>query len=308
MPLTASAPSVPRTSASDLPITSLIPNPTQPRQLFDETALAELAGSLQQYGMLQPIVVRPSGDQFEIIAGERRWRAAKLAEFITVPCTILNSASDEEAFILSVTENVVRRDMTIIEEARAYQRIVALGRSREEVAQLFGKTPEHITYRIDLLSLRDDIQDLAAKGQLSRNMAWYLARLSLAGQADVMRRYLGGEFVNEDSACRAANAVYLVEQQPGLLGETLEQDTLLTAKRQTQRKQLTTGWENLGPLGKWLGSILELSAVEIAQAMGPETALYEERLRLMECQVRKAHSLMDRALALSRAVVVEMPS
>jgi ParB/RepB/Spo0J family partition protein len=102
-------------------------------------------------------------DDYELIAGERRWRAAQRAGLQELPCRVLRGLADVDAFILSVTENVARRDLNPIEEAASYQRIVACGRTIDETAALFGKQPETVQYRVDLLGLREDVQALVAR-------------------------------------------------------------------------------------------------------------------------------------------------
>ena len=123
----------------DLPIESLIANPQQPRKDFDEQALEELAQSIRSSGILQPLVVRPRGAQFEILVGERRWRAAQRAGLAQVPA-IVREASDAEALELALVENLLREDLNPVEAAQAYQRLLAeFGWTQEELAKRIGK-------------------------------------------------------------------------------------------------------------------------------------------------------------------------
>jgi ParB family chromosome partitioning protein len=285
-------------------LSKIAPNPNQPRKLFEREALEELAASIRQHGLLQPLVVRQIDevvDQYQIIAGERRFHAAKLAGLVRVPCRVLRNISDEQAFILSVSENVARRDMTIIEEAKAYSYLVALGKSREEVAGLFGKTPEHVGYRIDLLRLRDDLQELAARGQMSRNMAWYVSRLSLNGQARVMGEYMKGKFKDEDAACRFAAAIFTAEQQGDLGFEVLEQNAFLDVAKDTVRATFKAHWDKLGDLGKILDKLAEMDAQQVALALGPDTAYYSDGMDLIAKQVSKVRTLTNQAYAVHQA-------
>jgi ParB family chromosome partitioning protein len=284
-----------------LPISVIVPNPHQPRKLFDEEALDELAASIRQFGLLQPLVVRPQEGGYQIIAGERRWRAAQRAGLPTLPCRVLRNLDDEAAFILSVTENVARRDMTIIEEAQAYERIVALGRAVEEVAKLFGKSADLVRCRLDLLNLRDDLQHLVARGQLNKGLAWSLSRLSHNGQAEVMAKFTSGEFVNEEAACRYAAVVRMREEQPAMFGEEPVADELAEVLRQERRSGIQKAWAKLEALSAALAPFNELSPAVMADALGSDTSLYLERVRLLEKQVRTVAVTLCNAAAIQEA-------
>lgn len=286
---------------SAIPVAQIQPNPGQPRKMFDVEALEELASSIRQHGMMQPLVVRPLGSGFQIIAGERRWRASQLAGLTEAPCNVIDGIGDEEAFILSVTENVARRDMTIMEEARAFAQIGALGRSEADIAGLFGKTAEYVKYRLNLLDLRDDLQHLAERGQISRNVAWYTSRLSPAGQAETIRRILAGDFKNDDDACRFAAAVRMREEQPAMFAPQDEIDGLAVARNRERKAKIDTSWKKLDGVGDALRPILEMTPAELLAALDTDLNLYADRLSLLEQQVRKANVALQRAKALKEA-------
>ena len=132
----------PRGGVQMIPVASIEPHPGQPRRIFDEEALDELAASIQARGVIQPIVVRPHGHRFQIVAGERRWRAAQRARLHEIPA-IVREFSDDETLEVALIENIQRQDLNAIEEAQAYQRLVdeyghtqeELGRARPQVAQ-----------------------------------------------------------------------------------------------------------------------------------------------------------------------------
>ncbi|WP_102126094.1 ParB/RepB/Spo0J family partition protein [Deinococcus planocerae] len=124
----------------------------QPRQVFGPEALAELAGSIREKGVLQPLLVRPRGDGFEIVAGERRWRASQLAGLTEVP-VIVRDLGDREALEIAVVENLQREDLGPLEEARAYQALLDQGLNQEGVAQAVGKGRSTISNALRLLSL-----------------------------------------------------------------------------------------------------------------------------------------------------------
>jgi ParB family chromosome partitioning protein len=148
----------------EIPIENIVPNPYQPRKVFSQAALEELSNSIKVYGILQPITVRQIDDNYELIAGERRFRAAKLANLQAVPA-IINNMSDESSAVLALLENLQRENLTAIEEATAYKKLQeTLGLTQEELAKRLGKSRSHITNMLGLLTLPDTIQeDISAK-------------------------------------------------------------------------------------------------------------------------------------------------
>lgn len=170
-----------------IPIDKIRPNPDQPRKHFDEAALTELAESIDELGMLQPIAVRVDGEGYLIVAGERRWRAAQQAGLVEIPAVVLQ-VSDDEAFIAAIAENVNREDMSPIEEARAFA-VLLESRDKDEVAKLFGKSRTYIETRVFLLRLDEELQHFVARGQISMAVGWHLARLSPAAQFEAVRAF-----------------------------------------------------------------------------------------------------------------------
>jgi len=171
-PTTVSASPLPSDDVHHLPINQLTPNPNQPRRDFDEAALLELTQSIEQEGIIQPIVVRRvSAQEYQIIAGERRWRAAKLAGLQQVP-VIVRDADDQQALELAIVENIQREDLNPIELAIAFQRMAAeLGLSHDQIGQKTGKERTTITNSVRLLQLPDELQALIAAKQLSAGHA-----------------------------------------------------------------------------------------------------------------------------------------
>lgn len=155
----------------DLPLSDITPNPNQPRMHFEEESLAELTASIQQIGVLQPVLVRPVGSGFELIAGERRWRAAGRAGLATIPALVRESddlASVEQALV----ENLHRQDLTALEEAAAYQQLIEdFELTHERLAERVGKSRSAITNTLRLLGLPPMIQHLLADGKLSAGHA-----------------------------------------------------------------------------------------------------------------------------------------
>ena len=155
-------------------IAKLIPNPLQPRKQFDDSGLNELAASIKKQGILQPLIVRPhpiDEGTYEIIAGERRWRAAQRAQVHEVP-VIVQDLDDSEAFAVALIENIQRDQLSPMEEAAAYARLVAdFKQTQEQIAQAVGKSRPHISNTMRLLDLPEDVQTLLLAGKLTAGHA-----------------------------------------------------------------------------------------------------------------------------------------
>jgi len=155
-----------------LPVAFLKPGKFQPRKYFGEEELASLAASVKEKGVLTPILVRPLGaDSYEIVAGERRWRAAQMAKLHDVP-VVVRELADAEALELAIIENVQRADLNVLEEAQAYQELIdRFGRTQEQVAQEVGKSRPHVANTIRLLRLPDGVKALIREGKLTAGHA-----------------------------------------------------------------------------------------------------------------------------------------
>lgn len=155
-----------------VPHTRLHPGQFQPRTHFDEGALTELAESIQKNGIMQPIIVRPgAGSKLEIVAGERRWRAAKQAGLETVP-VIIREISNKQALELALVENIQRRDLGPLEEALGYQRLIEeFDYTQEELASTVGKSRSHVANLLRLLALPDEVKEMLEKGELTMGHA-----------------------------------------------------------------------------------------------------------------------------------------
>ncbi|MGB5723310.1 MAG: ParB/RepB/Spo0J family partition protein [Parasphingorhabdus sp.] len=152
-------------------ISDIRPNPDQPRQTFNTDALDELADSMRQRGVIQPIVVRPYGKTFQIVAGERRWRAAQRARLHQIPAVVRN-LNDEETLEIAIVENVQRKDLNAIEEAEAYAKLsLDFGHSQSRLAEIVGKSRSHIANLMRLLELPDGVKALVVDEKLSMGHA-----------------------------------------------------------------------------------------------------------------------------------------
>ncbi|NLA07601.1 MAG: ParB/RepB/Spo0J family partition protein [Firmicutes bacterium] len=155
----------------ELPINEIQPNPFQPRKRFDESKLAELAESIRQHGIVQPLVVRQKGDTYELVVGQRRLQAARIIGLETVP-VIVNAFEDIEMVQVALIENLQREDLNVIEEAEAYKRLIEeFGMTQEELARVLGKSRPAITNTIRLLNLSPEVQEIVSRGTISMGHA-----------------------------------------------------------------------------------------------------------------------------------------
>lgn len=168
-----------------LPVDRLQPGRYQPRKMFDETSLQELANSIKSQGIIQPIVVRLMNNGYEIIAGERRWRAAQLAQLHEVP-VIVKELTDEAALAMSLIENIQRKDLNVIEEAEALDRLIReFDLTHQELADAVGKSRVGITNLLRLLKLNGDVRLLVENGQIEMGHARALLGLEGMEQSKV---------------------------------------------------------------------------------------------------------------------------
>lgn len=174
-------------------IDRISPNSAQPRQIFDETALNDLAASLQNQGFLQPVVVRPRPDgSFELIAGERRWRASQIAGFMKIPA-LIRDVADEQMLEYALIENLQREDLNPIEAASAFQALINdLNLSQEEVAQRVGKGRATVANALRLLNLPKPVQQFVKTGQISAGHAKALASLTESAVQITLAKKIAG--------------------------------------------------------------------------------------------------------------------
>jgi ParB family chromosome partitioning protein len=178
-------------------------NPEQPRKRFDDAKLEELAASIRQHGIVEPILVRKEGGGYRIVAGERRWRAAQRAGLKEVPA-ILREATDREAFELALVENLQRADLNAIEEAEAYEVLASdHGLTQEEIATRVGKERSTVANALRLLKLPEEVRDTVRSGQLDMGHARALLGL---GTTDEMKR-LAQRAIREGLSVRALEAL-----------------------------------------------------------------------------------------------------
>jgi ParB family chromosome partitioning protein len=207
-----------------VPLAALKPGRFNPRRNFAEAQLEELATSIRERGLVQPLVVRPStGDTYEIVAGERRWRAAQLANLHDVP-VVVRALTDQEAVEIAIIENVQREDLNAIEEGEGYKLLMdGHGYTQEDLAKVIGKSRSHLANTLRLLKLPDSVQDLVWSGELSAGHA-----RPLVGRGDA-----------EALAARAVNLGLSVRQV-----EALTQDRPAKTKRHKSKDADTRAAES----------------------------------------------------------------
>ena len=161
-----------KTDVNKVDISSIYPNKKQPRKNFEEKEITELAESIKNQGLIQPIVVREIQDgKYEIIAGERRWRACQLAGLHSVNCVIM-SVDEEKIYELALIENIQRENLNVVEEAYAYKNLMHLnGLKNDELSKKIGKSPSHISNLIRILDLNDEIHQMIIEGKISMGHA-----------------------------------------------------------------------------------------------------------------------------------------
>lgn len=194
------APSEPRRADMMVPIEKIKPNPEQPRRTFTQEQLDDLAASVKEKGVIQPLIVRPSPNvegEYEIVAGERRWRASQMAKLHQLP-VIVREYSDTEALEVAIIENIQRADLNAIEEAAGYRDLMdRFGHTQEKVSEALGKSRSHIANLLRLLNLPDDVQAFVRDGQLT---AGHARTLVTADNASALAR----EIISKGLSVRAA--------------------------------------------------------------------------------------------------------
>ena len=198
-----------RRADSQLPIEQIKPNPNQPRRSFDPQDLDDLAASIREKGILQPLIVRPDGaGGYEIVAGERRWRAAQKAQLHQVP-VLIRDLDDTEVLEIAIIENIQRADLNAVEEAAGYRQLMdKFGHTQEKLAEALGKSRSHIANLLRLLSLPEDVQSLVKNGDLSAGHARALITADNPSE-------LAKSVVRDGLSVRATEAMVKKQQQGG---------------------------------------------------------------------------------------------
>jgi ParB family chromosome partitioning protein len=223
---------------AELPVEAVHPNPRQPRRRFDGEATSGLADSIRSQGVIQPVLVRPRAEGgWELIAGERRWRAAREAGVATVPA-VVRSADDRDSLLLALVENVAREQLSPVEEARAYAALVdEFALSLGEVADRVGRSKPSVSNRLRLLELPDDVLGMVERGDLTEGHG----RAVLAVPDQEGRRRLAAEIVRRGLSVRAAEqaARWAGARQKPRRAKTVPVDPALAGRAREAARRLT---------------------------------------------------------------------
>lgn len=229
---------------AELRLSEIEPNKNQPRTHFDEEALQELAESIRLHGLLQPIVVRPMvGGTYQIVAGERRWRACRIAGLNSVP-VVIKSLDDKQTMELALIENLQRKDLNPLEEAEGYQSLIKeFDLTQDEVAERVGKSRSAVTNALRLLNLPDDMLKALAEGRISAGHARALLAFSdVAAQQDAFIAAVNGASVRQIEAM--AKAAGKPKKEKAEVKDSFFREVELALKNETHRRAIIKAGKN----------------------------------------------------------------
>lgn len=219
-------------SVSYIPIEDIVPGAMQPRQHFSPEGLAELRDSIVEHGVIQPLTVRMRGERFELIAGERRLRAAKMAGFFEVPCIIID-VDIEDSGVIALIENIQRRDLDFVEEAEGISQLIRLfGMSQEEAARRLGKSQSAIANKLRILRLPSDVLEQLREAGLSQRHARALLRLEGAEE-----QRMAVDFMIDQRMTVAAAEAYVEKLVQGKGSAAPEKAETPPPKKKSERRR-----------------------------------------------------------------------
>ncbi|MFF4408555.1 ParB/RepB/Spo0J family partition protein [Streptomyces sp. NPDC001407] len=282
-------------------------NPHQPREHFDPVALEELKNSIIRYGLLQDIVVRPDNERggYEIVAGERRWRAHQLAGKSKIRAKILTVAGELHQFKASMSENINREDMTPFEEARGFQRILdeEEGATIESVAKDFSKTVLYVNMRLALLDLHADVAKVVEDGHIGILAGVKIAALNHTNQGQILAKFARGEFKGDNEIVHFAYAMKQQQEQPVLLeAEELTEDQ--RAERVAAQKQARGTLDKIEQVRALLEDIARTDPMRLAEALAGQVGARLDQLDRVAESLSKARFQLRQARAHAEAAEV----
>ncbi len=268
-----------------LPIERVHPNPAQPRKVFERAPLEELADSIRSLGVIEPIIAMPDADGWMIVAGERRWRAARMAGLETIPAIVRDDLTPTEAFEISMVENVLRRDMNPMEEAEGYRTLLEAGMDTAQVARRLGKKEAAIKAALTLLGLEPGIRDLVAKRHLTAWDGTRLATLSWNGQTralDLIQRH--GLTGNDRD--RVVGQVWRSEHEEPMFGDAEARLADPVARNATAelRSSMETAMRALTRATELLEATPDPLTVELAEAVMKAAGIVARQTRRAEAR------------------------
>lgn len=278
-----------------IPIADIFGNPDQPRKTFDEDKLRELAASIRENGLQQPITVRPCDDgRYMIVMGERRWRAhqllAEAGQATDILCHV-SKVDDKQLAINAIIENDQRVDVPPLEQARSYQRMIDdFGYDLDGLAKKLGKAPFRIEERLRLLKLSDTAQQLLASGNLNPTQAYYMAELSEAGQTRLLRAINAGQVPTNSALKAAAAAIKDEESQTAMFGD----DELPPPPTDTEQRQARGFMHKVEQIAAMLRDGIDDNTITAVKKVSPDKAGYvadllsaaQKDMRRIEDQLR----------------------
>lgn len=288
-----------------LAIDAIAPDPNQPRSslrdkaLTDESKLQELALSISAHGVIEPIVVREGEDAgtFILIAGERRWRASRMAGLLEVPAIVREALTPEQVEEMAIAENTARLDLNPMEEARAFLRLMQRGLDEKAVSKTVGRSVSVIQRRLTLLSLDDDIQRMVELGQVWPTKAEILARVPRNHQYRLLRAVLDG--TTDEALIVMAEQILYREQQSELFTE--DEAPERSAKAARARRTID---ETIERAGAALSALLDPATQQLLpEALGGDRALIENRLLQLEADSKRLRGAIRAAYDAERSEV-----
>lgn len=274
----------------ELPLDQIDRNPDQPRREFDQAALEELACSITATGgVLEPIVVRPVNGRYEIVAGERRWRASKLADRAGIKA-IVKDVDDLTMSLLALVENMVRRDLTYVEEAEYVQKLLDQDVSWDQIQAALGMERPHIEYKLKVLACVDEIKWLVNKGQMTGSMAARVGALSPNGQRRFLRA-LNQQPMTQHEQLGLIDAIWMDENQQDL---PLFEETKLT------EEQVQASRSFAGMIERTIGLCMKLEQMEekapgtLAAALATEIDRDIEAMSQLQSRLGKLRAVLQR--------------
>lgn len=280
----------------DLPLDRVDPNPNQPRKQFEEKALAELAESIAENGLLQPIKVRPVADgRFQIVCGERRWRAHKLAGKKTIRC-VVEVLTDDEVADQAILENLQRADISPMEEAGAFQARLDDGVDVAELARRLGVSAVRIQFRVALLRLEPEFQDAFQRGMLDKWQAHYMARLSASYQRLMFDAIRKGTCRTRGQAQALAERLTILQKNPDALLEPVPLSLFDEAPADAAKSQALSRLEQqIAAVTDMVCRSFDENQVALAGKVSPRNAaVLAAKLELLEKHLRKMRGALER--------------
>ncbi|MFD3612361.1 ParB/RepB/Spo0J family partition protein [Streptomyces atroolivaceus] len=327
----AEGPAELKTALKTIPLDRIDRDENQPRETFDLAALQELADSMKEVGQQQAITVRylPGTKRYAIISGERRWRAAGMAGLTEMHAMVVHGleggAETLETFERAVAENLGRADMTPLEEARAFKKLMDFGLDANEVAKRVGKSWNHVDNRLQLLKLTAPVQEALLKGHLPVGLAWYVAQISPANQNAFIARWSRGQFSgpreaeqfcqrvrNEETEAANQSVMFILAEEAPEPGKTapegffpeLEVDIARREQIVTDRQKLVTKIGKLGGAGEILAEIAAMDVDELAILLsGAHGGIPGNRMRIDHLKDVAAKASLNISKAASAAAV-----